>query len=59
MIAPGHLGQSNLAERLGRLNAITPVTSKLFSIPQQFIMKPELVDDILASLITVGRSATS
>ena len=37
--------------KLERVNAITPVTSRLFSIPQQFVMKPELVDDILASLI--------
>ena len=58
MITPSHLSQSQLSERLGRINAISPVTSKLFSVPQQFIMKPELVDDILASLISINAIAT-
>ena len=58
MITPSHLSQSQLSDRLGRINAISPVTSKLFSVPQQFIMKPELVDDILASLISINAIAT-
>ena len=42
---------NDCALSLAGVNAVTPVSSKLFSIPQQFVMKQEIVDDILASLI--------
>ena len=39
MILPGNISQEEAQEKLSQMNAVTPVSSKLFSIPQQFIMK--------------------
>ena len=33
MIVPGNLDQAEIESRLARMNAVTPVSSKLFSIP--------------------------
>ena len=51
IVTPAGLDEDQLAAKMARVNALTPCSSRLFSIPQQFIMKQELVDDILAGLI--------
>jgi len=57
LIVPRDLSGDELASKMSRVNAITPCSAKLFSIPQQFIMKAELVDDILASLLIDGSAS--
>ena len=50
LILPASLSAEEVDAKLAQTNAIVPCSSKLFSLPQAFLVKPELVDDTLANL---------
>ena len=50
LITPAGLSEAEVTTNLERMNAIVPCNPKLFSLPQSFLMKPELVDDVLSNL---------